>query len=211
MIEKKANCEQNTAQIKSNNAKKILSLLQRTFFIVFVSIGIIIAGLQIVPRIMGYKPYVIISGSMEPEHKAGDLVFVKKTDPESIKEGDIISFKTEAADTIITHRVVETYRNEKYFTTKGDANDKVDQKVVGYDDIIGTVRFSIPFVGFCYIILSWPSGQMLISAVILLLILCLYVLPELFISNGKVENGAKKSEEETPAIQNDKPENVPLK
>ena len=48
-----------------------------------------------VPNIFGYKPFIVLSGSMESEINVGDLAIVKNIDINSLKIGDIIAFKDE--------------------------------------------------------------------------------------------------------------------
>ena len=45
---------------------------------------------QNVSNIMGYTPLVVKSDSMSPTFSAGDLIFIKKSDTSTLKEGDII-------------------------------------------------------------------------------------------------------------------------
>ena len=58
-----------------------------------------------VPDFFGYKPFIVLSGSMEPSIMTGDMVFVKETDPDSLKVGDVIAYKSGSA--VVTHRIVE--------------------------------------------------------------------------------------------------------
>lgn len=45
-----------------------------------------------VPSLFGYSAVKILTGSMQPEFKEGDLVMVRVTNPSQIKIGDIIAF-----------------------------------------------------------------------------------------------------------------------
>lgn len=100
------------------------------------------------PKIAGYQIYTVVSGSMEPEIPTGSLVYVKLTEPEEIKKGDVIAFYgTDADGSIITHRVVSNSTAMGSFITKGDANDKNDRNPVPYENYIGKLRVSIPVAG----------------------------------------------------------------
>ena len=77
-----------------------------------------------VPDVFGYKPFAVVSGSMETSINVGDLVIAKKIDSDkSLKNGDIIAFRT-SDNYVVTHRIVETKdeNGKRYFTTKGDNN-----------------------------------------------------------------------------------------
>ena len=49
---------------------------------------------QNVSSLLGYTPLVVKSDSMAPTFSAGDLIFIKKCDTSTLKEGDIICFHT---------------------------------------------------------------------------------------------------------------------
>lgn len=105
-----------------------------------------------VPNIGGYSFFRVLSGSMEPELETDCLVVVKKTDPSFIKEGDIISFYSNATGiygVVNTHRVVSiTKENDTlYFETKGDANAVSDKELVNEDNVIGVVVSKSVFFG----------------------------------------------------------------
>ena len=73
-------------------------------------LGIILISIPfLVPKIMGYHVYDVISGSMEPEYPKGCLVLVKPLEPAQVQEGDVITFQvSSASDAVTTHRVVPT-------------------------------------------------------------------------------------------------------
>ena len=122
----------------------------------------------IVPRIVGYEGYVVVSGSMEPSIPAGSVIYSKKTDPALLKKGDVIVFIDETRGTTpITHRVVTNDTSTGTITTKGDANGNVDINPVTYNNVIGKVAAHIPKVGFTVAVFTTVLGK--IVAVILLL------------------------------------------
>ena len=41
---------------------------------------------------MGYKPLFVLTGSMEPGIKTGDMIIVKGIKESKIKEGDVVTF-----------------------------------------------------------------------------------------------------------------------
>ena len=44
-----------------------------------------------VPSFFGWKPFIVLSGSMETEINSGDIAVVKEVDVKEIKENDIIA------------------------------------------------------------------------------------------------------------------------
>ena len=110
-----------------------------------------------VPQVVGAdNSYVVMSSSMQPAFDAGAVVFVKTVPPESIEKGDVITYREGEKEVIrdgkrnrITHRVVGVSESKgaPVFTTKGDANDAPDPQPVPASALIGTVLFSIPYLG----------------------------------------------------------------
>lgn len=128
--------------------------------------GVIAAFLPIsIPRLMGYEIYEVISGSMEPEIPVGSLLYAEPSEPEEIKEGDVIAFVR--GDSIITHRVEENRYVEGNFITKGDANGQEDMAPVDYDCLVGRVVYHIPVLGRIMTIAASTTGK--IYAVLLAL------------------------------------------
>lgn len=113
--------------------------------------------------ILGFTPLKVLSGSMEPDIKIGDLIVVKNIDESSIEEGDIITFKTNP-DTFVTHRVVEVFNQngDIAFKTKGDANNIEDRDLVSKQDIVGKYVFRLPAFGYFSDFVSGSKGFILL-------------------------------------------------
>ena len=65
-----------------------------------------------------------------------------------MKKGDIIAYKTNK--NIIVHRIIRQLEenDEIFIYTKGDANNNEDNFIVKKENIIGIVRFKIPYIGY---------------------------------------------------------------
>lgn len=102
------------------------------------------------PAIAGQQLYIVLSGSMNPTFNTGSVVFVKPVAPESLRPGDIITFKGfDDKNTLITHRIVSVEQQDPLsFITRGDANDASDPAPVPAGDIVGSVTYAIPYVGY---------------------------------------------------------------
>lgn len=131
------------------------------FVVLIVLIALVVPfALYAVPNAVGADhSYVVLSGSMEPTISTGDAVLVAEQSPESIERGDIITFATEDEATPTTHRVVEIIQTDegREFVTKGDANENRDPQQVSDRNIIGTLAFSIPFIGY---VIKFAGTQM---------------------------------------------------
>lgn len=152
--------------------KKLWSVLSTLIVIAVVALAILLAGV----RIVGLTPYVVLSGSMEPTYHTGSLIYDKKVDPFTLKEGDVITFMV-SEDTLATHRIVGVVPDEDEpgtirFRTKGDANDSEDGTLVHYKNVVGTPVFTIPYLGyFSNWITHAPGKYIAITAAVVFLIL----------------------------------------
>jgi signal peptidase I len=97
----------------------------------------------------GWEFDAVLSGSMEPVYNVGGLVIIRPVDPEALKIGDAISFKLPDINTPICHRIINIqYQDgQKYFQTKGDANEEADQNLVPLTSVGGKAIFHAPYVG----------------------------------------------------------------
>lgn len=155
--------------------KKIFSILANVCYI-----GISIYLLVCLPMLFGYKPLVVLSGSMEPTYKVGAIIYYESFD--EIKKDDVIVFNN-SDDSFVTHRVVEL-KDGKY-VTKGDANESVDAELVEVHNIKGkAIKFNIPYLG--YYVQYVNTNLWLIIAVIVVLV------SEFLISN--LNSDTKKEE-----------------
>lgn len=63
-----------------------------------------------VPGVLGYTPLIVLTDSMYPDIKSGDIIICKDIDPADVNEGDVISFFDPADKNhtaVVTHKVVE--------------------------------------------------------------------------------------------------------
>ena len=147
--------------------KRIISIVVIIILlpILFVSATILIdsyAHPDKVPSFFGWKPFIVLSGSMETQISAGDVVVVKETETQNLKKGDIIAFKE--GDIVITHRIDELViedGNVKYIT-KGDNNQSVDIGSITRENIVGKMIYKINGLGKIQFFLSSKLGWILI-------------------------------------------------
>lgn len=160
---------------------------------VLVTAVVILALLLVGARFIGLNVYTVLSGSMEPTYHVGSLIYVKKVDTSTLKDGDVITFMLDE-DTVATHRIVDVVPDEDdpselRFQTKGDANEDVDGSLVYYKNVIGTPVFTIPMLGYLASFIQSPPGTYAAIAVGALIILLVF-LPDLFSDDD--EDGKKK-------------------
>ena len=128
-----------------------------------------------VPDVGGYSPMLVLSDSMFPNIQAGDLIICKKTNPQNIKTGDIISFfdPTSTSNSVVTHRVVEIQTKEDgslAWITRGDANNADDSNPVPAENLVGIYQRRIPKLGNAAMFMQTTKG-LIVCVVIPILLL----------------------------------------
>lgn len=146
--------------------------------IILVALVVIIAAFLVGARIFGLRIFTVLSGSMEPKYMTGDLIYVKSVDPNTIKEGDDITFVLNEDLVVGTHRVIKVDSDNKRFYTKGINNKIADNDPVLFENLIGKPVFRIPYLGYVSNWIQKPPGLYISIAIAILMILAVF-LPDL--------------------------------
>lgn len=125
-----------------------------------VALLVLLATLLTVPLLLGWRSYVILSGSMEPHYPVGSLVYVRAVAPQALATGDVVTF-CGVGGAVVTHRIVATDPAAGTLTTKGDANTTPDPIPVQIESVLGQVVFCLPFAGYLSLLLTSPPGVVL--------------------------------------------------
>ncbi len=129
--------------------RKIVLNFIETILIIIIALICVVSILQSTllenKAIFGYRSYVIASNSMYPVLKYGDVILVKEIPFDSIKKGDIITYRGkegEVKNKIITHEVIDilTEENTTVLKTQGRANTGVDPYVYK-EQVIGKYEY----------------------------------------------------------------------
>ncbi len=120
-----------------------------------------------VPNVFGYKPFIVLSGSMEGKIHKGDLIITKMIDPTTLKVGDIIAFR-DVENTVTTHRIIDVVDNngKTQFITKGDNNSTQDRNLVSLNDVEGIYVARISGFGSIMNSLAQPTTIMALALLI---------------------------------------------
>lgn len=142
-----------------------------------------------------FRMFTVVTGSMEPVYKVGEVVISKEVDPSTIKKGDDVVYlgeKNDFKDKIVTHRVIKIEKkdNEYYFTTKGIANDYSDP-VISSDQIYGKVVYKPVVLSFLSGILNTKLGFYLLIFVPVAFLIFLEILDYIKRKEGELDEGEK--------------------
>ena len=121
-----------------------------TSYIPFVIVLIILVCF--IGGIFKYQPIAVLSNSMYPTFARGDAVVVQKLEKKEfskLKKGDILYYSKD--DKLVIHRIIEIKETEEKkleIKTKGDNNNTEDNWIIKEEEIIGKVKFMVPYIGY---------------------------------------------------------------
>jgi signal peptidase len=140
-------------------ALRVLRAALRFLAITAVGFAIGIAVALAVPFAFHARPLVVLSGSMEPALRTGDVSVVRSIAPLDARPGDIVTFRDpDNADRLITHRVraMRVQGDAVVFRTRGDANNVSEHWRVPATGEIGRLMYRIPKLGW---VLSYARSK----------------------------------------------------
>lgn len=128
-----------------------------------------------VPDFGGVLPLIVLTDSMYPDIKSGDIIICTTVEADHVKVDDVISFFDPAGkgSSVVTHKVIEIIDEEngaRLFRTQGINNNTPDRVLVPEDNIIAKYT-GIRFAGAGNIALFMQSTAGLIVCVVLPIIL----------------------------------------
>jgi signal peptidase len=143
-----------TDEITGKTRGGLLSAIGTGLSFGLLALVVLIAVLVIVvPAVINGRALTVLTSSMEPGYPPGTLVVVAPTAPDDIRIGDVLTYQLDSGKaTLVTHRVIEigtsTADGTRTFTTKGDNNDIPDADPVQEVQVVGTVLYAIPYLGY---------------------------------------------------------------
>jgi signal peptidase I len=99
----------------------------------------------------GFKTATVMSGSMTPTIRTGDIVIERPIEPGAARIGDVVTFADpDNKDQLLTHRVrhIKVKGDEYTFITRGDANNTAEKWHIKASGTIGRVTMAIPKLGY---------------------------------------------------------------
>lgn len=103
-----------------------------------------------VAALRDWQIQAVLSSSMYPTIKRGSLTIVVPEPVANLEPGMPIAFRDPVkSERIVVHRVVNVthYGNRILFRTKGDFNKSLDARPLPAENVIGRVRWTIPYIG----------------------------------------------------------------
>ena len=131
------------------------------------------------PFMFGYATYFVVSGSMDPTIKVGEIILVEKVqNPEDLKKDDIITYvgrEGTFAGKVVTHRIVSEGVQDGKITTCGDANHGVADPPIVFEQVIGRYVKTSMFLTTVYKAFTSKWGFLFIVFIPLMILLVVQI------------------------------------
>ena len=155
--------------ILNNKVVRIIAGIIKGIFMLMIILFIFMVCLQKFSKneisLFNFRIFTVISGSMEPKYKIGDVLISVETDPKDIKVGDVVSYLGEKRDVkgkVITHQVINIEKDDAgkyYFHTKGICdNCLVEDPIVSESQVYGVVKYKVKTLSFIYKVVGTKVG-----------------------------------------------------
>ncbi len=155
--------------MKSEAKKSLKTVGSIVFFIVsgllvlYILLELFIPDMTI--KVFQFKPFVVITESMEPVLNVDDTVVVFNPNIDKLEVGDIITFKadidyngTKEVITHYIHTITENSAGERIFRTNRYGSTVPDTWILQDQDIIGVYGFRVPQLGVFINFIKSPFG-----------------------------------------------------
>jgi signal peptidase len=137
-----------------------LAIIWFRWVVAGLAVGLLLA--VVAPRAIGWRALTVVSGSMTPTVRVGDVVVTRPEAPAHAAPGDVVTFvDPERNGRLVTHRVVRVHPVGSHvdFVTRGDANTASERWSVAAGGRIGVVQYRVPYVGRLILIVASACGR----------------------------------------------------
>ena len=150
----------------------------RGLLIIFFSVVGILCLVALVFFLLGYRPYILKTESMEPMYTKGSLCWIDThVSLDSVTSGDVLVYRS-PANSLVLHRLIRILPGSSHDDSslsvimQGDANTMKQKMELSSNNFIGKEVFTIPFLGTFVSFLSDGILWLLIGFAFLLSCLC---------------------------------------
>lgn len=152
-----------TAQRAAGQRPGRLAALLRSIATVTGSVVVIVLLIATIgPRLLPYRTFTVLSGSMEPSIPTGSMIFDREIDAADLARGDVVTFHPPGQpDKLVSHRIVrvEETKRGSFLVTRGDANGVVDDWRIPAQGRGLRYEFHVPYLGYVVGGLLTPVGR----------------------------------------------------
>nr|WP_235483252.1 signal peptidase I [Leifsonia sp. Leaf325] len=138
------------------------------------ALGVLSGALWIAHALGWVQPLVVVSGSMEPGIRRGDLLFALPVPATDVDVGEVTSLPSPLDGVLVTHRVIEVTPEGESLSIRmeGDANGTPDGQPypVPAASSVWQPMLTVPGAGTAVIALSRPAVAIPLAVAVLALI-----------------------------------------
>ncbi|WP_169337842.1 signal peptidase I [Propionicicella superfundia] len=151
---------------------RVWSVVRSVILTLAAALGVVCLVAFGVSFLVGVRPLVVISGSMEPAIPTGSVVFTRTVPAAELAVGDVVTVERPRVGGLVTHRIVamEPGDSGSYeLTLQGDANRTPDSSTYTVSEA-GRYMWHVPYLGNVALVLQSRGGILTVVAAGLLLI-----------------------------------------
>lgn len=124
-------------------------------------VGVLAGGLWVANAMNLVQPLVVVSGSMQPSIRTGDVLIALPRPAAELRVGDVATLPSSSSGTLVTHRVVSIDETDGtlHIRMMGDANDTVDSETYVVESAADVLRptLTVPGAGYAVSTLALPG------------------------------------------------------
>ena len=134
-----------------------------------------LSGALFLAHLAGWvQPLVVVSGSMQPEIRKGDLLIAVPVPAADVDVGEVTTLPSDSSGNLVTHRVTTVARDGPRYVIEmaGDANKVTDPEPyrVDADATVLQPMLTIPAAGDVVLLLARPTVAIPLAVAVLALI-----------------------------------------
>lgn len=187
---------------KISEKNKVLTVIGIVLCVILVPILIVNCTLIVksminkdeVPTFADVFPLIVLTDSMYPEIKSGDVIVCYSVEADDVEVGQVISFFDPEGNgtTVVTHKVIEILYDEngaRSFRTQGINNNTPDDTPVPEANLVG--RFTgirLPFLGNIALFMQTTTGLIVCVVVPIILLVGYDIIRRKIYEKNKTED-----------------------
>ncbi|MFN2589002.1 MAG: signal peptidase I [Actinomycetota bacterium] len=148
----------------AGNPGRLASFLRSVATVAGTVVVVVLVVATIGPRLLPYRTFTVLSGSMAPAIPTGSMIFDREVDAAELAPGDIVTFHPPGgAEKLVSHRVVRVEKTPagRLLVTRGDANGVVDDWRIPAEGRGLRYEFHVPYLGYVVGGLLTPVGRLI--------------------------------------------------
>ena len=153
-----------TQRAAGRRSGRLAAVLKSAASVLGAVVVIVLLVATIGPRVLPYRTFTVLSGSMEPAIPVGSMIFDREVDAAELSRGDVVTFHPPGQpDKLVSHRVVrvEETKRGSFLVTRGDANGVVDDWRIPARGNGLRYEFHVPYLGYVVGGLLTPAGRLI--------------------------------------------------